>query len=109
MINLDHQTTRMLIGPGRAVGVGNIDVGFGEGTANAGEFPALIQNLENQHLLLHDIKFFLFEEEKGFCRIIHKKANNGIIDRIMNREGQDVDPRLGENGAGARKNPRSIF
>lgn len=46
---------------------------------------------EEQDVAFHDEDAVLAEEVQGFGGIVHDHADDGVIDGIGNRNGQDVD------------------
>lgn len=109
MIHLNDQAARMLVGPGGTVGVGDVDIGLGKAPANARELPGLIQDFKDQDLLFHHIKPFPFQEKKGLRGVVHQEPDHGIVDGIVDRQGEDIDAAIRENGAGARQIAGPVF
>lgn len=99
----------MLVRPGGTVGVGDVDIGFGEGTANSCEFSRTIQDFENNHFLFHHVKLFLFQKEEGLGGIIHQKTNHGVVHRVVDSESQNINPCFGKDRTRFRKKTRTIL
>lgn len=81
----------MLIRPSGAVSVGDIDIGLGKRSGDPRELSRFIQDLKDEHLLLQDIKLFLFQEEERFGGIVHKKPHDRIVDGVVDGESENIN------------------
>ena len=99
----------MLVRSRGAVSVRDVEIGLRESLTKARELARLVQELENDHVLLHHVKLLFFEKEKGLGRIVNQKADHRIVHRIVDRQGKDADARIGEDGAGPGEVAGAVF
>lgn len=99
----------MLVRPSGAIGVSDIDIRLGEALTNPSQLARLIQNFQDNDTLFHDVKPLLFQKEERLRGVIDKKPHDRNVHGIVNCHGEDIDFRLGENGASAGKISRTVL
>lgn len=108
VVGADHEATAFLIRRGGTISIGDIDVRLGEGLRDARQGAGLIVDLDDHDILFHHVKLFLFKEKRRFGGMVHDESNNGVVHRVVNGHGKNIDTRFGKNGASSRHDPGSV-
>lgn len=109
IFGLDHKAAGILIGLGGAVSIGDIDVGLGQALTNPGEFAGMVLNFNHQNVLLQHVKFLPLQKKEGLGGIVGEEPDDGIVHRVVDGNGQEIDPRIGKDRTHAGENAGAIL